>query len=241
MNTFLFCDIETIPVVQHFKDAPDELRHCYIKKFRHEIEGLLETESEEEFDATVDMHWKKTAALYAEFGKIVSVAVGRLAADNNFYVASYCDSDEVKILNKLCKQIEQLGITYIVGHNFKNFDGPYLMRRMIINKIKVPKIINSAGVKAWELPQGDTMELWSGSQWKHMISLDLLAQLLGIPSPKEEMDGSQVAETFYAGDYEKISAYNCRDIITTARVFCALKGFRDIEPKQVVIIQTEQS
>jgi|SRR5882762_1771726 len=236
MNDTMFGDIETVPQFETISQAPEELQALFCHKFSREIE-------QERLNHDVDVMaenivWQNNAGLHAEFGKIVCATLGRLAADGIFYVITLSGEEE-EILMAIGRQIVRLNPVRICGHYAKEFDFPFIMRRCMIKGIAVPAIINSAGKKTWDLAQDDTMEMWKGSQWKHYISLALLAYLMKVPSPKAEMDGKDVARVFFtegADGLKKIEAYNQRDVITCARVFAKMKSYADIEDASIKIM-----
>jgi hypothetical protein len=247
LNNVLFIDIETAPQMQFL---PLEGKLVDIFKKKHQTQWNTQNEQWENI-------YQNQAGLAAEFGKIVCVSIGQMKGDK-FYVKSFCSRFEKTILEQLAlvfdkdKESPRPMILRLSGHNIKEFDGPYLMRRYFINDLPVPRLINMIGVKTWDIPYDDTMEMWSGSQWKYKCSLDLLAICLNIPSPKQEMSGSDVATIFYSmfddvqkddlpfekekEVLEKIGNYCAGDVITTAQVFCKLKGLPALRNDQIYII-----
>jgi hypothetical protein len=145
-------------------------------------------------------------------------------------VRSFFDQDERKLLQefKNLLQSEFNSRSHVLcAHNGKEFDYPYLARRMIINDVALPDILNLFGKKPWEVRHLDTMELWKFGDFKHYTSLDLLCSILGIPSPKEGFSGHDVAKTYHEkGDLDRIVRYCERDTVAVARVFCRLSGMR---------------
>ena len=127
---------------------------------------------------------------------------------------------------------------YLCAHNGKEFDFPFIARRMLVNSIKVPKILDVAGKKPWETTFLDTMELWKFGDYKHFVSLELLADLFGIPTPKDDIDGSQVAKVYYEeNDLERIVTYCQKDVITTINIFLKYRGEEIITDENVEIIK----
>ena len=112
----------------------------------------------------------------------------------------------------------------LCGHNAKEFDIPFIARRMIINQITIPNKLNLFGKKPWEIPHLDTLELWKFGDYKHFTSLKLLTKILGIPSSKGDIDGSQVAHVFYVEkDIDRIVIYCEKDVIAVAQIFLRLR------------------
>ena len=170
------------------------------------------------------------AGIWAEFGKIICISVGYFnfkGEQRSFRITSY-HGEEPNIL----KQFKQLLMDHfgqakhlLCAHNGKEFDFPYIARRMIINGIDLPYKLDLFGKKPWEVPHLDTMELWKFGDYKHYTSLKLLAHVLGIPSPKEDMDGSMVKDVFYEdNDLDRIISYCELDVVTTAQVFLRLRN-----------------
>jgi uncharacterized protein YprB with RNaseH-like and TPR domain len=243
-----FIDCETVPAYRSFELAPKNVQDLYEKKFSH---NLKEYEMPE-FD-NLDEHYKSKAGLYAEFGKIVCVCIGRIK-DNELHIRTLCSRHENIILEKLAQILTAGGekVVPLCAHNGKEFDYPFLMRRYLINKLHVPKVLNTLGLKPWETQLHDTMEMWSGTQWKYRASLDLLCNVLGIESPKHgDVTGSNLAEVYYSMFDEqdelpfdketevldKIGGYCANDIEALARVYCALNGTPG--PEQVVYLENK--
>ena len=122
------------------------------------------------------------------------------------------------------------------GHNIKEFDIPFLCRRMIINNVPLPACMQIAGKKPWEIAHLDTMDLWRFGDHKNFTSLSLLAEVLGIPSPKTDIDGSMVAEVYWKdGDLQRIGTYCIQDVLTSAKVYLRLRGMHDVEIEPVIV------
>jgi len=219
LEHILFLDIETVPQKQHFTDLDETSQTLWEQKTHYQ--------RKEEF---TPKEFYDRAGIWAEFGKIVCISVGYFAfkgETRNFRVTSFY-GDEIHIL----KQFKQLLKEHfsqvkhlLCAHNGKEFDFPYIARRMIINGINLPYKLDLFGKKPWEVPHLDTMELWKFGDYKHYTSLKLLAHILGIPSPKEDMDGSMVKDVFYQeNDIDRIVTYCELDVVTTAQVFLRLRN-----------------
>jgi 3'-5' exonuclease len=239
MQNFFFTDVEVVPEENPAKLT--ELPELFAHKHRREILELRSLQ-----DYSYQHFYQERASLSAEFGKICSVSFGLLRADK-FYVRTIADRDEVKVLQGVQKTLEEgeTKANFLVGHNIIDFDCPILMRRFLINRMPVPKILNHMHTKTWELPMHDTMKMWSGTQWNHRISLDLLCQKLGLPPVKGEISGADVCDLFYGNGkftdlpwemedaVKKIGVYNAGDVVATARAYARMKGFEDIRTDQV--------
>lgn len=219
LENLLFLDIETVPETQDFNQLELEKQELWEHKSAYQ--------RKDDFTAEEFYH---RAGIWAEFGKIVCISVGYFVfkgETRNFRVTSYYD-DEIKLLKAFKNLlIEHFGQTkhLLCAHNGKEFDFPYIARRMLIHGIKLPYKLDLFGKKPWEVPHLDTMELWKFGDYKHYTSLKLMANVLGIPSPKDDMDGSMVRDVFYEEkDLDRIVKYCELDVVTTAQVFLRLRG-----------------
>ena len=225
----LFLDIETVPMVEHYDLLPERFRLLWDKK----CEFLRKDE-----DETPDVLFKR-AGIYAEFGKIICISTGFFAKDQ-FRIKSFYGEDELDLLKGFAGLLE--GYFCIPGymlcaHNGKEFDYPYIARRMLINGLNLPSVINMAGKKPWEVPHLDTLELWKFGDYKSYTSLDLLTAVFGIPTPKGDIDGSMVGEVFYKEkDLARIVKYCERDTLAVAQLLCSYTGKPLIKDELVTIV-----
>lgn len=196
----LFIDIETIPKV--VKAVPD----TYIKKFIHKFDS----------EQTIGEHYNSNAALYAEFGCVVCVSMAYIS-DNTIAFKSFCGANERDILTSTSQALSKA--TGLVAHNGIDFDYPFLCRRMIVNGVPLPSILQIQNLKPWEIKLEDTVAMWKFGQFGHKVSLALMCELFGIPSPKSDMDGSQVADEFHAGNFDRISKYCEGDVRALVNVY----------------------
>lgn len=229
LENILFLDIETVPEVQHFSELPKEKQDLWDAKSKYQ--------RKDEF--TADEFYPR-AGIWAEFGKIICISVGYFNFDNNvrtFRVTSFFD-DEVSIL----KDFKNLLISHfskakhlLCAHNGKEFDFPYIARRMIINGIQLPYKLNLFGKKPWEVPHLDTLELWKFGDYKNYTSLKLMANVLNIPSPKDDIEGSEVYGVFYEEkNIDRIVAYCERDTITVAQILLRLRGDQILQENEII-------
>lgn len=232
LEQIFFLDIETVPNYPAFAEAPNEEQELWDKKTRF----LQEKENK-----TAEELYER-AGIYSEFGKIVCISVGIIKKHNEelqFYQKSFYGNSEAKLLNEFALSINEFerkkkGQILLCGHNGKEFDFPFIARRMLINGIKIPSTLNTAGKKPWEVKHIDTMELWKFGDYKHYTSLNLLAYLFGIPSPKDDIDGSQVASVYYVEkNLERIEAYCRKDVLTLAQVYLKMNYLKPIKPENV--------
>ena len=187
LENILFLDIETVPEVESFAELDQETQHLYDHK----------TQYQRRDEASAEDFYNR-AGIWAEFGKIICISVGYFNIKNdirNFRVTSFF-GDEFKILKDFSQLLNDhfSGPQHVLcGHNAKEFDLPFIARRCIIKGIALPAKLNLVGKKPWEIPHLDTLEMWKFGDYKHFTSLKLLAKVLGIPSPKDDIDGSEVA------------------------------------------------
>ena len=228
LENLLFLDIETVPEQPAFNELSEEKRLLWEQKSKYQRK---EEFSPEEF--------YNRAGIWAEFGKIICISVGyfvQFGENKNFRVTSF-SGDEVNLLKDFKTLLQEhfnQSKHLLCAHNGKEFDFPYIARRMLINGIKLPYKLDLFGKKPWEIPHLDTMELWKFGDYKHFTSLKLMANVLGIPSPKDDMDGSMVRDVFYKeNDLERIVTYCELDVLTTAQVFLRLRGDELLVEEQI--------
>jgi DNA polymerase elongation subunit (family B) len=217
IEKILFLDIETVPQFQDYNDLPDKLKQLWNKKAQY---FKSDNESPEDI--------YKRAGIYAEFGKIICVSTGIVQKLNNkdqIHIQSFYFQNEKTLLESFIQYLEKKSLHYLCAHNGKEFDFPYLCRRMLINSLKIPTQLDVAGKKPWETNFIDTMELWKFGDYKHYTSLDLLAAIFNIPSSKIDIDGSQVNAVYHLDqNLTKIRDYCLRDIVVLSRLFLKLKA-----------------
>lgn len=233
LHTILFLDIETVSQYPVFGDVPEDWAALWSRKAENMLRDKPGATPEELYGR---------AAIYAEFGKIVCISCGVLSgppAERKLLLKSFYGDDERDLLNRFCDLLYKWGSEgqkYLCAHNGKDFDFPYLCRRMIIHGMKLPGVLNLSGKKPWEIPHLDTMELWKFGEYKSFISLNLLAHALGIPTPKDDIDGSQVGEVYWnQKDLERIVTYCQKDVATVAQVFLRMHGESLIRPENITI------
>jgi 3'-5' exonuclease len=228
MQKIMFLDIETVPQTSDFSELSDEIAHIWEEKFR-----LIQKRMPEKYsiETTPSDAFNNSAGIYSEFGKIVCISVGFIyfqGIEMHFRTKSFAGEDEKQLLTDFNQLINKFCITRehtICGHNIKEFDIPYICRRMLINGLILPPVFQIAGKKPWEITFIDTLELWKFGDYKNYTSLKLLTAVFGIPTPKDDIDGSQVAEVYYKEkNVERIATYCQKDVLATAQVFLRLNG-----------------
>lgn len=211
-----------------------ELQSLWHKKAK-QIEG------EENVNAA--QVFTKRGAIYSEFGKIIVIAIGFIYKSaggvSELRIKSLQNKEERDLLISfidIINKFDQNGIRFC-GHNIKEFDLPYICRRMIVNSLELPRALSLSGKKPWEIPHIDTMEMWSFGDRKNFTSLHLLSTILGIKSSKDTMDGSQVHDVYYKnGDLDKIAVYCREDVEVVAQLYFRLKNLPLIDQKNVVLL-----
>lgn len=230
LKQVLFIDIETVPQYADFDSVAEGMKSFWEKKssFFREPEQLPE-----------DVYQR--AGIYAEFGKVICISVGVLTGEKGAYgfkLKSYCDDDEQKLLTEFSSMLTELESkrqAIFCAHNGKEFDYPYLSRRFLINGLKLPDALDNSGKKPWEVKHLDTLELWKFGDYKHYTSLDLLTAIFNIPSPKEEIDGSMVADVYYKEkDLNKIIRYCENDVLAVAQLVMRYVNLPLIDEAKVI-------
>lgn len=231
LEHILFLDIETVPQHQHFDDVDDTTKMLW----------GLKSQYQRKEDITPEEFYER-AGIWAEFGKIVCISVGHFVLKNdlrNFRITSF-HGDEIKILKDFKALLEthfNKSHHLLCAHNGKEFDFPYIARRMIINGIDIPFKLDLFGKKPWEVPHLDTLELWKFGDYKTFTSLKLMAHVLGIPSPKDDIDGSQVRSVYYDDkDIERIIIYCEKDAVTVAQIFLRLRNEEILTESEIVSV-----
>lgn len=232
IERILFVDIETVPQSAGYDCLSNDMRRLWDKKAANIVR----------YDSGVDSsspaHLYGRAGIYAEFGKVVCVSAAFIR-DGKLYVKSYTSHIEGEVLSAFAALVDKYFGTAecrLCGHNLKEFDLPYLCRRMIVNGVTIPKVMNLMGRKSWDNPHIDTLDMWKFGDYKHYTSLELLATTMGIPSPKDDIDGSEVATVYWNDkDLGRIAAYCEKDTITVAQLFLKMTGQEPISQECIII------
>ena len=230
LTNILFLDIETVPQYGQF----DRAEETYQKLWEEKAKFLLK----EETDTPASVF--ERAGIYAEFGKIVCISVGIIAqqeGQRNLRIKSFAGDDEKALLEEFGQMLERyFGRDHhlLCGHNGKEFDFPYIARRMLILEVPVPKILDVAGKKPWEVKHFDTMQMWKFGDYKHFTSLKLLAHVFGLPTPKDDIDGSQVASVYWQEEnLDRIVTYCEKDVVTLVQVFLRMNQMPILREEEI--------
>lgn len=240
VSKILFIDLETVSYTATYTDLPLRMQNHWKKKSRF----VLKVPAGEEIsDEQAEEAFTKRAGIFAEFGKIICISIGYiLEKQHQLRIKSFCGDDEAEILRNFTKLIskhyDNPATHFICGHNIKEFDIPYLCRRLVINKIDLPVVFQLAGKKPWETKHLlDTMELWKFGDIKNYTSLDLLAAILGIDTPKEDIDGSMVGHVYWEeNDLNRIKLYCEKDVVTVAQILLRMMGQGILAEEQVISV-----
>jgi len=222
LRDIIFLDIETIAAVEKHEQLPDRFKTQWARK------ASFFKRNENQTDGDL---FEERAGIYAEFGMIIVIAIGKFVDSEDgkmaFKTKTFAGHDEKKLLEEFKSVIEKTDPTKtkLCAHNGKEFDFPYISRRMLVNGVTLPALLNLSGTKKWEVPHLDTMEMWKFGDYKHYTSLDLLLALFDIPSSKGQMDGSMVNEVYYREkDLPKITEYCIADVLAIGQLYLKMKG-----------------
>lgn len=232
IENILFLDIETVPIFSSYDKVSKEEKALWDRKANYMNTAKA---PEEEF--------YKRAGIYAEFGKVICISAGfaiKKGDHMHFRIKSYYAHNEKDLLTDFAKLLNKSfnkASSILCAHNGKEFDFPFLSRRMIINGIKLPKALNNYGKKPWEINHLDTMELWRFGDYKNFTSLELLAHVLKIKTPKSDMDGSMVCDTYYKDkNFKRIVKYCRQDVLTVAQILLRFRGEDLLTDEQIIIV-----
>jgi 3'-5' exonuclease len=230
LENILFLDIETVPQYADFAEVPERFAKLWEEKA-----GRIKQAGSD--DTPAELY--RRAGIYAEFGKIICISVGYLTG-SQFRVKSFYGDDEKELLTGFTNL---LGNHYntpqhlLCAHNGKEFDFPYIARRMLINRMPLPDILNLQGKKPWEVQHLDTMELWRFGDYKNYTSLSLLTAVFDIPTPKDDIDGSMVREIYWEeNDLERIANYCQKDALAVAQLLLSYLGLPLIKESGVIVV-----
>ncbi len=232
-ENILFLDIETAAQVQNYNELDERFKNLWEKKTAYM--------SERDGKSPEELYTK--AAIWAEFGKVICISAGYLINQGDqftFRLKSFYGHNEKQLLENFSQLLNNhfnKDKHVLCAHNGKEFDFPYLSRRMLVNNIKLPKLLANWGKKPWEIRHIDTLELWKFGDYKHYTSLDLLTAIFNIPSPKTQIDGSMVNHIYWEeGDLPKIAGYCQKDVIALAQLLMKLKNDHSIEDSHIEIV-----
>jgi len=230
IENVLFLDIETVPAFSSYQELPDIFRKLWDRKAEQ-----LKREPEDNAEFLFPR-----AGIYAEFGRIICISAGFFKG-KEFRIKSYYGDDESALLRGFCRLLEShynYEKKMLCAHNGKEFDFPFLARRILIHGIPLPNILDAAGKKPWEVQFLDTMELWKFGDYKHYTSLELLSAVFDIPTPKDDISGADIHTVYWKDhDLERIRTYCQKDVLTVARLFLKYQQQPGIPDENVIIVE----
>lgn len=232
LKNVLVLDIETVSQYPNYSEMPENWQKLWDKK-------AVYIKKEEQTNAEV----YERAGIYSEFGKIICISVAIFVFDKEevgLRLKSFYSANEKDLLEDFASLLNEKfdhSRFALCGHNGKEFDFPYIARRMLVQGVELPKVLQMHGKKPWEINHLDTMELWKFGDYKKFTSLELLAALFDIPTPKDDIDGSQVGQVYWEDkDLERIVNYCSKDVVTTARLLLKLLNFGEIHDDRIEIL-----
>jgi len=232
LQDLVVIDIETISQYSSFNELPDRFKELWEKKANTLKWGQ---------EISLEEGYFKKAAIYSEFGKIACISLGYFHLDKatgalELRVKAIYNHDERLLLEAFNEMITKFPQPVrLLAHNGKECDYPYLGRRMLINGVQLPGILQLSGKKSWEVPHLDTMEMWKFGDYKHYTSLELLAAVFGVESSKNDINGSMVNEVYYSsGDLARIAEYCSNDVIVTAQIFLKMNGIAQVPNESII-------
>ncbi|WP_212006294.1 ribonuclease H-like domain-containing protein [Chitinophaga sp. HK235] len=235
LDQLLLLDIETTPATAALDQLPADMQRLWIEKI-----AKTAPESENEAEAYEDK-----AGIYAEFGKIICISAAFFSLENNAYhlrMKSFYNDDEAIVLNGFLGLVNKFYAKYpgfqFAGHNIKEFDIPFICRRSVIHQLSLPRPLQLYGFKPWEMPMLDTLHLWRFGDIRHYTSLKLLTAVLGIETPKDDIDGSMVGKVYWKDhNLERIAAYCQKDVIAVAQLLLRFKRIPLLKEEQVILVK----
>lgn len=226
IESILFIDIETVPIHYHYSELSETTKDLWDKKMFYAK------------DTTSEEHYAK-AGIYAEFAKVVCIGLGYMS-DGKFRTKAIAGENEKDILQEFSKLVQthfNKEQHLLCAHNGKEFDYPFLCRRLLVNQLPLPRLLQIQGFKPWNVKHLDTMEMWRFGDIKNFTSLNLLAHIFNIPSPKDDIDGSQIAKVFYEEkNIERIKTYCIKDVITLIKIYQCLKNLKPLNDEDIVYV-----
>lgn len=216
IEKILFLDIETVPNYKNWEEVSETEQILWEKKTRYQRKE----------DYTAAEYYTERGGVMAEFGRIICISVGMLEKNGLLKIKSFAGHDELKLLQEFGEIFNSSKLREVIlcAHNGKEFDFPWIARRFLINGLQPPLPFQMFGKKPWEIPHLDTMELWKFGDYKSFVSLELLAHLFGIPTPKDDINGAEVAHIYHhENDLPRIVKYCEKDVLTLANVFRKLR------------------
>lgn len=234
LDQLLLLDIETTPGVEGFGHLNEIMKSLWVEKMAKTAPDSIDSEGA----------YAERAGIYAEFGKIVCITAGFFNLEQDRYhlrLKSFCNHDEKIVLNDFLELVNKFQTKHtrfqFAGHNIREFDIPFICRRSLIHQLSLPTALQLHGLKPWELPMQDTLHLWRFGDFKHYTSLKLLTAILGIPTPKDDIDGSMVGKVYWEDkDLPRIARYCEKDVTAVAQLILRFKGLPLLQPAEIITV-----
>ncbi|HMZ45671.1 MAG TPA: ribonuclease H-like domain-containing protein [Chitinophagaceae bacterium] len=234
LKDLLIIDIETVPIVESFNELSKEWQTLWWDKVSNSLPP----------NCTPEESWNRKAGILAEFGKIICISTAYFYENENrnqcLKIKSIYGHNEVDVLNQfilLCSKMYKHNKNFIYcGHNIKEFDIPYICRRLMINNLPIPEYLWLHDRKPWDVNMFDTLNWWKFGDNKNYISLHLLASVLNIPTSKSDIDGSKVQEVYYKEkNLQRIVEYCQKDVVVCANIVLKYKGIPLLSNESIFI------
>lgn len=222
----LFFDIETKPEYDKLSEATDNVKDLWANK-ADVLRKFSKNHREDMDDSEI---YTESAALFAEYQRIVCVSLGTVDDNGKIntisLVGEHIDEKirEKWIIEQCFALILVKNKTYYCGANINPFDIPSLMKRGFKYGLMIPQLITKFDSKPWDANKIDLTTFWKGASNLRDARIQTIAHTLGIESPKDEMDGSMVAQKYIDGDFEAIATYCEKDVITCIKIFLHLQN-----------------
>ena len=240
LTDVLVFDIETVPMARSFSELDSPFKELWEERALRYMDP--------ESDETIEENFFNNAGVRAEFAKVICISAGYFSKNSTgqlgFRIKSFASATEKEVLTGFAQLLNEHFPNFekhkLCGHNLKEFDVPFLSRRMLVKEVALPALLNLAGAKPWHVPHLDTMELWKFGDRKSYTSLKLLAALLNVPTPKDDIDGSDVAKVFWVdGDLDRIRKYCQKDVLAVAQILLKFKSMPLISEDDVTFVDEE--
>ncbi|MBI2259511.1 MAG: 3'-5' exonuclease [Flavobacteriia bacterium] len=242
LKNVLFLDIETVPQVYRFSELSDKAKSLFQLKNRNKFSDLYKENKANELDLSDEDLWDKVyqnvSGIQAEFGKIICISVGFVKENHTFSeirLKSFFHDDEETLLKLFIRLLnDNPNFSILCGHNAKEFDFPYICRRLLINGLNLPPQLDISGKKPWEIAHIDTMDLWKFGDFKAYTSLSLLCHVFDIPTPKDDISGQDVARVYYEeNNLLRIKQYCEKDVLALAQLLLRMKSLPLISDENI--------
>lgn len=236
LNNMVLFDIETTSNTEKVSEQPEGIQEIWKERCDYLRLPPKNANQTDVSDLNDQELWEDKAPLHPEFGRIICISFGKLKLDDpahpQIQLTSIYGDDEAELLRKSAAGIEKMYVsnsnTLLVGHNSERFDIPFISKRLIINSIDLPGAMVAWNRKPWDAKMLDTSKVWGFGSWQEgFVALKLLTQILGLPSPKDEMAGKDVYDNYWRkNNLEGIKTYCEKDVVALGQVLLRMAGFK---------------